>query len=90
MIQESGNRLLDRLERRFGRLALPLMLHWIVGFQVLSFCLSLISADFLEALLYHPGSILQGEVWRLVSWVVMPSSLNLFFFLITAVIKNHF
>lgn len=83
MIQESGNRLLDRLESRFGRLALPLLLHWIAGFQVLSFCLSLLSTEFLEALVYDPGSIYRGEVWRLVSWVVFPSSLNLFFFLIT-------
>lgn len=86
MIRETGNRLIDQLERRLGRLALPRILHWVAGFQVLSFGLSLFSPDYLEYVVYDRKAILQGEVWRALSWVAFPASLNLFFFLCTTLL----
>jgi hypothetical protein len=74
MIYEKGNRLLDQLERRFGRLTLPHILRWIAGFQVLTWALSLISPDFLGWLEYNREAILDGQVWRLLTWAVYPAS----------------
>jgi hypothetical protein len=74
MIYEKGNRLLDQLERRFGRLALPHVLRWIAGFQVLTWALSLISPDFLGWINYDREAILDGQVWRLLTWAVYPAS----------------
>ena len=42
MIYETGNRVLNQLEKQIGKLALPKILRWIAGFQVLSWALSLI------------------------------------------------
>lgn len=80
MIYEKGNRLLDQLERRFGRLALPRMLHWIIGFQVLCFGLTIVHQEFPLWLVHDSNLIFQGQVWRLVSWLFLPVSLNPFFF----------
>jgi hypothetical protein len=81
MIHEKGSRLLDRMEHRFGRLALPKLLHWIAGFQAVSFALSILSPDFLAWIVYDADLILHGQAWRLVSWIFFPSSLNPLFFL---------
>lgn len=83
MIHEKGNRLLDQLERRFGRLALPRMLHWIIGFQVMCFVLTIVNEEFPIWLVHDSNLIFQGQVWRLVSWLFLPVSLNPFFFAIT-------
>ncbi len=81
MIHETGNRILDRMEHRFGRLALPKLLHWIVGFQAVSFALSIVSPDFLAWIVYDADLIRHGQAWRLVSWIFFPASLNPLFFL---------
>lgn len=84
MIYEKGNRLLDQLERRFGRLALPRILRWIAGFQVLTWALSLLSPDFRDLIEFKQSAILSGEVWRLVTWVVYPTSDFVLFVIIAA------
>lgn len=86
MIYETGNRLLDRLERRFGGWALPRILRWIAGFQVLTFVLSLISSDFPGWIDYDRQAILSGEVWRLFTWVLHPASPNPIFVLFALMI----
>lgn len=74
MIHDTGNQVLDSLERRFGGLALPQVLRWIAIFQVLSWGLSLFSRDFIRWIAYSRELILSGQVWRLLSWVVFPVS----------------
>lgn len=73
MIHENGNRILDNLERRFGGLALPQILRWIAGFQVMTWALSLFSPEFLEWIVFDRGAILSGQVWRLFTWVLYPA-----------------
>ena len=72
MIHDSGNRILDRMEASFGRLALPQILRWIAGFQAMSWGLSLFSREYLEFIAFDRGAILSGQVWRLFSWVLSP------------------
>ncbi|HIG85403.1 MAG TPA: hypothetical protein EYG40_00330 [Verrucomicrobia bacterium] len=66
--------LVDRLERRFGWIAVPGIVKIIMGLQALVWLLCSVRGD--EALLFkillHKESILNGEVWRLVSFVIMP------------------
>lgn len=81
MIHETGNRLLDQLESRFGRLALPKILRWVAGFQLLTWLLSLLSPDFLGWLVFDRDAILSGQVWRLFSWVIYPAAANPLFVL---------
>ncbi|MEM6278280.1 MAG: hypothetical protein AAF733_02300 [Verrucomicrobiota bacterium] len=96
MILDSGNRILDDMERRFGRLALPQLLRWIAGFQLLTWGLSIVSSDFPDWTLFDRTKILNGEVWRVVSWIFTPTSDSplilityLFTFFINDVIEGH-
>ena len=72
MIHETGNRILSSLERRFGKLAMPQILRWIAGFQLMSWGLFLFSPEFLQWIAFDREAILSGEVWRVVSWVFFP------------------
>ena len=66
--------LVDRLERRFGWIAVPGIVKIIMILQALVWLLSSLRGDndLLLKIVLHKESILNGEVWRLVSFVVMP------------------
>ncbi len=84
MIYETGNRVINELEKRFGNFALPKVLRWIAGFQVLSWALSLISPEFLDWIIFDRNAIFSGQVWRLFTWVLFPAANNPLFVLIAA------
>ena len=84
MIYETGNRVINELEKRFGNFALPKVLRWIAGFQVLSWALSLISPEFLDWIIFDRNAILSGQVWRLLTWVLFPASDFVLFVIIAA------
>ncbi len=67
---------LDKLERRFGWLAVPGLIRVIVGFSVLVFLLVLMNPGFEKFLALNPARIMRGEVWRLVTYIFLPQSLS--------------
>lgn len=72
MIHEKGNAILNGLEQKFGKLALPQILRWIASFQVLTWGLALAFPDFLEWLSFDKAKVLSGEVWRVFTWIFYP------------------
>jgi hypothetical protein len=56
---------LDKLERRFGRYAIPGLINYILGFNLLTWILGLINDRFVTFLHLDFSAILQGQVWRL-------------------------
>jgi hypothetical protein len=84
MFYETGNRILNQLERPLGKLALPNILRWIASFQVMTWGLSLFSEDFLIWIDFDRSRILSGEVWRLITWPVYPAASNPLFVLFAA------
>jgi len=62
--------------RRFG---VPRLMLYIV---VISAIVFLVGSGLTSRLYFHPGLILRGEVWRLITWVFMPVSNQVFFVLI--------
>ncbi|MCR5268961.1 MAG: hypothetical protein K6E16_10645 [Lachnospiraceae bacterium] len=64
------NRFLDKMEKKIGRYAISnLSLYLIVGY-VIGYVLGLTGS--LEFLNLNPYLILRGQVWRIVTWVLMP------------------
>ena len=68
---------LDKLERKLGRYAIPnltvyLLAGYVIGFAVMNFMPSLLNWLTLE-----PGLVIRGQVWRIISWVLIPPSTNL-------------
>jgi len=72
-------RWLDRLERRFGRWAIPNLTKTIVLGQVLVYVLIQLRPEIQQQTMLVPALVLQGQVWRLVTLVFDPPTSNLFF-----------
>jgi len=66
------DRLLARMERRFGRLSIPNLPLIIVGCMAAVFVLSTTRADFLALLTLDLDRVAHGEVWRLVTFLFLP------------------
>lgn len=60
------------MERRFGRLAVPNLIFWVVIGQVFFYGLGLFTTFPVEALTLNPHEILKGQVWRLATFLFVP------------------
>lgn len=67
-------RFLATLERRFGRLPLPNLVHALIGATGIVFALMFVSPRPLLALILDPEAIARGQIWRLVTHVLIPTS----------------
>jgi len=68
--------LLDRLEKRFGFLAIPGLIRIIVAFNALVFVLVRLNPDFQLILDLDPARVMRGEVWRLVTYIFLPQTFS--------------
>lgn len=64
---------INRAEARFGHLAIPGLPRIIVGFNALVFILYKLNPYFLSVLELDRERIMAGEVWRLVTFLFIPS-----------------
>ena len=66
--------LVDRIERKFGWIAVPGIVKIIMSLQALVWLLCSVRVDnaLLDKIYLNANLILNGEVWRLVSFVIMP------------------
>jgi membrane associated rhomboid family serine protease len=71
----------NKLERKFGRLAIPRLMYYIVILNALVFFLMYIDKTgiMVSKLTLEPDLIMRGEIWRLVSYIFIPPTTNLFF-----------
>lgn len=64
--------LLATLEQKLGRFAIPNLIRVIAIFQLLNWVLAQLRPEFTSQLVFNSEAIKQGEVWRLVSYVLLP------------------
>jgi len=69
-------KLLDSLERRFGRLAIPGLIRVVIAFTALVYIINLFNPQFFSILDLDPARIRQGEVWRLFTYIFIPHSIG--------------
>lgn len=75
---------LNKLERKFGRYAIPNLMLWLIGAYGIGFVLAQVAPGIFSYLVLSPYHILHGQIWRLVTWIFMPTDSNLFSLLIMA------
>ncbi len=69
--------LITKLERRFGSVAIPNLTLYLIAIQVIGVVLLMSNrADGSELILYGGGVLHAGEWWRLLSFMMMPSTLD--------------
>lgn len=66
---------LNKMERKFGRYALPNLTAYIIVTYAAGYLLSLLAPKIIYYYLsLEPALILRGQVWRLVTWLLIPPS----------------
>lgn len=63
---------LNKMERKFGRYALPNLTIYILLTYVTGYLITLLAPGMINYLILEPALILRGQVWRLVSWLLIP------------------
>jgi hypothetical protein len=63
---------IEKIERRFGHLAIPHLLRYVALLNGLVFLLHLLNPEFLRYLDLNPQAIREGQIWRLLSHVFIP------------------
>ena len=63
---------INALERRFGHLALPGLMRFVVAFNLLVYLLMHTQPGFAAVLELQPDKILAGQVWRVFTYVLVP------------------
>ncbi|MCR5273571.1 MAG: hypothetical protein K6E13_11420 [Lachnospiraceae bacterium] len=74
---------INNLERKLGRFAVPNLIIYIIGAQLLGYVINLISPMALLYMTLEPYYIIKNfQIWRLITWIMIPHSTSLFFMLI--------
>lgn len=63
---------MSKFERKFGKYAISNLTTILILCYVVGYVIQIINANFFEMLTLNPYAILQGQVWRLVTWLVIP------------------
>lgn len=72
---------LNRIERVLAPFALPGIIRYVVGLNALTYILAVISPGYLEVLNLQPELVLQGQIWRLFTWIFIPPTMSPIFIL---------
>lgn len=77
---------LNKLERRFGRYAIPNLMLYIIIINAAGFVSGLFYPRFLYYTCWSMNAILHGQVWRLVTFIMTPFEEDIFSFLLYALV----
>ncbi|MDR1018780.1 MAG: rhomboid family intramembrane serine protease [Lachnospiraceae bacterium] len=73
---------ISKLERKFGRFAIPHLMYYIIILYVVGFVLNMVNpAIYTNYLSLNVAAILHGQVWRLITFIIYPPSSSLIFVL---------
>ena len=70
---------LNKLERKLGRFAIRGLMNYIIGFNVLVLIFAQVdpSGTYLNKIMLIPELVLQGEVWRLLTYIFIPPTFSI-------------
>ncbi len=69
-------------ERKFGKYAIPNISLLLILCYGCGYIIQFINAGFLNYLTLNPYAIVHGQIWRLISWIIVPPSQSNFFFVL--------
>ena len=79
--KESDRHMIDRLEKKFGRFAIKNLIFYVLGGYVIGYILYILytsgSSNIYSLITLNPAMVMQGQVWRLFTWVLtIPQALS--------------
>lgn len=83
MKEEDKMHFLDKLENRFGKFAIKNLMIYLLVFYLGGFILHYVNPDFYKNFLcLNMGKIFEGEVWRLITFIIYPPNTQILWFLL--------
>jgi len=87
--------LLNRLERKFGKFAIKGLMTYIVALNMAVFLLDLFGRELFQGsiilkLALIPGKVLEGEVWRLITFIFVPPELDPLFIIFALILLYNY
>ncbi len=81
-------KLLDRMERRIGKFAINRLMIYVIACYIIGYVIYYVNPSILSWLTLEPYLIFHyAQIWRLISWVLMPpSSTNIIFVVIMLIL----
>lgn len=77
-------KLLDKLERKFGKYAIKNLMYYIILLYALGFAIVVFKPEiYSNWLALDASKIMQGQLWRIVTYIIYPPSGNIFTILIS-------
>ncbi len=75
---------MNKLERKFGKYAIPNLMFYIVILYVVGFVLDLVAPEFYYSYLsLDMSAILRGQIWRVVTFIIQPPESSVIFMIFT-------
>ncbi|MDO4522364.1 MAG: hypothetical protein Q4B57_04350 [Eubacteriales bacterium] len=63
---------LNNMERKYGRYAIRNLSAYIIALYIVGYIISLFSPNLMSTLALEPGYIMRGQIWRLLTWLLVP------------------
>lgn len=67
---------MSKFEKKFGKYAIPNLSTILIACYAVGYIIELINSEFVYYLTLDPYQILHGQVWRLLTWIVVPPSMG--------------
>ena len=82
---------IDKLERKFGRHGgIPNLTVYIIICYVIGYLLTYMNPSLLSMMSLDISRILQGQIWRLVTWVIYPPSTGNFLLFVVSILFFYY
>ena len=70
---------LSKMERKYGKYAIPNITLYLIICYAFGYLIQIVNPAFLDYLTLNPYRIFHGQIWRLLTWIVIPpSSISIF------------
>lgn len=77
---------LNKMERKIGKYAIQNLMIYLIAAYCIGFVIYTVNPNFMLMLTLSPYHILHGQVWRLITWILMPTDTRVFSLLIMALL----
>ncbi len=83
-------RFIDKMERKLGRYAIHGLMKYVIACYIAGYVIAFAVPDFLNVITLEPYLVFhQGQVWRLISWVLIPPSRSNIIFVVIMLILYY-
>ncbi len=63
---------MTKMERKYGKFSIPNLTIILIVCFIVGYLIEIFQPDAIYAISLNPEKIMQGQVWRLISWIFMP------------------